>query len=90
MKKKGKGGEPSEAMGGPVKREEGAEVKFDNFQVFEELFHRNGDSFSDSLQRKEEFKCYQHWILTRYGLSRATKARWIGLPNTEGVPCHGN
>ena len=40
-----------EAMGGPVKREEGAKVKFNDFQVFEELFHRNGDSFSDSLQR---------------------------------------
>ena len=34
-----------EAMGGPVKREEGAKVKFNDFQVFEELFHRNGDSF---------------------------------------------
>ena len=33
-----------EAMGGAVKREEGAKVKFNDFQVFEELFHRNGDS----------------------------------------------
>lgn len=37
----------------PVKREEGARVKFDNFQVFEELFHRNGDSFSDSLRGRK-------------------------------------
>ena len=69
-----------EAMGGPVKREEGAKVKFDDFQVFEELFHRNGDSFSDSLQRQEEFKCYQCWILTRYQVS----ARQLGL---SGLGC---
>ena len=34
----------------------------------------------DSLQRQEEFKCYQGWILTRYQVS----ARQLGL---SGLGC---
>lgn len=80
-----------EAMGGPVKREERASVIFDNdFQVFEEVFHRNGDSFSDLLQREELFNCHHHWIPTRCQVwARQLRLSEMGCLMHQGCPVTG-
>lgn len=77
-----------EAMRGPVKREERAKVIFDNdFQVFEEVFHGNGDSFSDLLQREELFNCHHHWIPTRCQVwARQLRLSGMGCLMHQGAP----